>query len=394
MNIPIPALTQEGNFSRLSLLYQKIRSRSLDLTKPLEIEDFNLQAMPDVSPPKWHLAHTTWFFETLILNTLPQYQVFDPDFHYLFNSYYKGLGLYHPRTQRGLLSKPSLKKVQDYRQTVDQKILNALEKERFNTEALQLLELGLHHEEQHQELLLTDIQYNFFTNPLGPVYREDLRKPHNSQVTPLKKLNYTEGLYQIGHPDKGFSFDNEKPRHQIFLKGFSLANRLITNSEYLEFIQDKAYQQPKLWLAQAWDWIEKEKIEHPLYWQKRDGYFWQFTLEGWQALHLNTPVAFINFFEADAFARWAGSRLPTEAEWEVAASQEEINGNFLEKDYLIPLAPETNQGLSQIFGDTWEWTTSAYGPYPGFKTFAGAPQEYNGKFMINQMVLRGGSCFS
>lgn len=394
--------TDLNTFSKLSQskvlqAFRQVRETSRALCTPLKPEDCNIQSMPEVSPPKWHLAHTSWFFETFILRpTLTKaYRPFDPRFQYLFNSYYEGVGPYHPRSERGNLSRPTLNEVMDYRAYVDQAIEGLIIKKLAGDQVLSLLELGLHHEQQHQELMLMDIKHIFFCNPLRPSYQEWKPEAPISAV-PLKWQNYPEGLFKIGWEGKGFAYDNECPRHRVFVEAFRLGTRLVTNGEYLEFIQDGAYQNPLLWLSDGWDQVLRSQWTAPLYWEKSGDAWVEMTLSGQRPLDLNEPVCHVSFYEAEAFARWAERRLPTEAEWEISALSQPIQGNFFESKRLHPEpAPRQDSGFPvQLFGDVWEWTASPYVPYPGFKPAAGPVGEYNGKFMCNQMVLRGGSCLS
>lgn len=370
--------------------YQSVRRVSEQICQPLAIEDYILQAMPDVSPPKWHLAHTTWFFETfLLVPHLPSYEVFHPKFGYLFNSYYEAVGARHPRPQRGLLSRPTVEEVYCYRAYVDQAMEQFLKQVR-DSPIESLILLGLHHEQQHQELLLTDIKYNLAINPLRPAYRSTLSSPSEPVALKERWLDYPGGLYAIGHEGKDFAFDNESPRHSVYLQDYWLASRLVTNEEYLEFMQAGGYHNPEYWLAEGWATVQAEQWRSPLYWEQIEGDWWVMTLAGLRPLDESEPVCHVSFYEADAYARWADKRLPTEAEWEVAANHVELKGNFLESGRLHPTAATGSS--HQLFGDVWEWTQSAYLPYPGFHPASGAVGEYNGKFMCNQMVLRGGSC--
>jgi ergothioneine biosynthesis protein EgtB len=382
--------------TRLSLAehYQQVRQVSEQLCQPLVIEDYGIQSMPDVSPPKWHLAHTTWFFETLLLvPSLPGYKVFHPKFGYLFNSYYESIGERHPRSQRGLLSRPTVEEVYRYRAHVDQ-AMHVLLTEQAGDPTLQSLTLlGIHHEQQHQELLITDIKHILALNPLRPAYRSDLPLLDIKPVVSKEQwLDYPGGLYEMGYEEEDFAFDNEGPRHPVYLQDYWLASRVITNGEYLEFIQAKGYQKPEYWLSEGWATVQAEQWQAPLYWEQIDGAWSVMTLGGLRPLNEQEPVCHVSFYEADAFARWAGKRLPSEAEWEVAAAQVPMHGNFLESGQLHPVPAIGLTRPDQLFGDVWEWTQSAYLPYPGFQPAPGAVAEYNGKFMCNQMVLRGGSC--
>jgi ergothioneine biosynthesis protein EgtB len=372
--------------------YQQVRQISKKICQPLAIEDYTIQSMPDVSPPKWHLAHTTWFFETFVLLPhLPGYTVFDPQFGYLFNSYYEAVGARHPRHQRGILSRPTVAEVDRYREHIDRSMSTLLRSSAIeHPDLAALIILGLHHEQQHQELLLTDIKHILALNPLHPVYRDDLSPQPKSTDRTLEWLEYPGDLYHIGHQGDEFAFDNESPRHQTYLQDYKLANRLVTNGEYLEFIQADGYQESKHWLAEGWFAVQNQQWRSPLYWEQIDGEWWIMTLGGLKKLDPNQPVCHVSFYEADAYATWRGKRLPTEAEWEVATVNMAQVGNFLDGDILHP-AP-VNNSQYQFFGDVWEWTQSAYLPYPGFQIAEGAIGEYNGKFMCNQMVLRGGSC--
>lgn len=372
--------------------YQQVRQLSQFICQPLAIEDYVIQSMPDVSPPKWHLAHTTWFFETFLLCPyLPGYQVFHPQFGYLFNSYYEAVGNRHPRPQRGLLSRPTVAEIDRYRAYVDD-AMQSLFSQPLTPEVAALIELGLHHEQQHQELLLTDIKHIFSINPLRPAYRSDLAASPEASQPSEQWLDYPGGLHSIGYHGTGFAFDNESPQHSVYLQDYYLAARLVTNGEYLEFIQAGGYQQPEHWLSEGWATIQAQQWQAPLYWEQIDGQWWIMTLSGLRPLNNDEPVCHVSFYEAEAYARWAGQRLPTEAEWEVAAMPLSLQGNLLESDRWHPSPATGRTRPDQIFGDVWEWTQSAYLPYPGFQPAAGAVGEYNGKFMCNQMVLRGGSC--
>ena len=380
-------------FETLRQRYRRVRARSEAICAPLLPEDCVIQSMPDVSPPKWHLAHVTWFFETfLLLPFLPGYRTPDPGYDHLFNSYYRTHGAPFPRAQRGLLARPSLAQVSDYRRHVDQAI-DVLLADPPPTQAGEIqrrLELGLQHEQQHQELLLMDIRHIFAQNPLCPAYRGDLATPAPGDAA-LSWLEFPAGLHHLGHAGDGFAFDCERPRHRRFVESFLLASRPVNNAEYRAFIDDGGYGRCELWLADGWDLIQREGWQAPLYWRQHDGEWQEMTLGGLRPLDSSAPVCHLSFFEADAYARWAGARLPDEAEWEIAAADQPLRGNFLEQDLLQPAAA-SGAGLRQLFGDVWEWTASAYRPYPGFTPLEGSLGEYNGKFMSGQMVLRGGCC--
>ena len=376
----------------LETRYRQIRRTTEQLCEPLSPEDCQAQSMDDASPAKWHLAHTSWFFETFVLEgRLPGYRVFHPEFRVLFNSYYHSVGSQHARPQRGLLTRPVLEEVLAYRRHVDHHVLASLEAPSLLTAVpVDVIELGLHHEQQHQELLLTDVKHLFSCNPLRPAYRRDIA-PAAGVATPLAWCAYDEGLRSIGHAGAGFAFDNEGPRHRVYVPPFVLGSRLITNAEFLAFMQDGGYQRPELWLSDGWSAVAQLGWRAPQYWEQRDGMWHVMTLAGLREVGEHEPVCHVSYYEADAFARWAGARLPTEAEWEVAAAAVPIEGNFVERGLLTP-APAPPGARAQLFGDVWEWTRSAYAPFPGYQPPAGALGEYNGKFMCNQLVLRGGSC--
>jgi len=372
-----------------------VRAQTRALAAPLSAEDCAIQSMPDASPVKWHLAHTTWFFETFVLARHDaQRRPFDPAFKVLFNSYYNAVGAKHPRPQRGLLSRPSLDEVLAYRDAIDAEVMRHLSGGSFAPELLALVELGTHHEQQHQELILTDLKHMLSCNPQKPAYRKQW------PLTPVSArqvgwLAFGEGLREIGHDGDGFAFDNEGPRHRVWLDAFQMASHPVTNGDFVRFIDDGGYRRPELWLSAGWDLVNARGWEAPGYWERVGGEWHTFTLRGMAPIEAHTPVCHVSFFEADAYARWAGARLPTEAEWEVAAADAPREGNFLESGAFHPLSlrePATPGTLSQVYGDVWEWTRSDYAPYPRFKPAAGAVGEYNGKFMVNQYVLRGGSC--
>lgn len=373
----------------LARRYSDIRALSEMLAAPLSAEDQCIQSMPDASPVKWHLAHTTWFFETLLL--IPHassYQPFDPRYHYLFNSYYESLGARHPRPERGLITRPSSDQVIEYRRHVDDAMARLLDGGRtLNIDWL--CELGLQHEQQHQELILTDIKHALSCNPLLPEYSETALEPASAAPL-LSWRDYAGGIYWIGSADGGFAFDNEQPRHRVLLQPFRLASRLVTCREFLRFIEDDGYRRPEFWLSDGWSFVQSTGIGAPHYWI-HDSDRWQiFRLNGLQPLNPDEPVVHVSFYEADAYARWSGRRLPTEFEWEAAAVNEPLRGKFLNLACLHPTVAA--DGETQFYGDAWEWTRSAYEPYPGYRPWEGVASEYNGKFMCSQMVLRGGSC--
>lgn len=392
---PAPQLQARLTREQLIERFSTIREFSRFLTEPLETEDFVVQARETTSPIKWHLAHVSWFYEKFILEkVIPEYQSPHPQYNHIFNSYYLQAGTPHKRAQRGLLTRPTVEQVFEYREYVNNRIRSFLEetdKERL-VEFGPVIEIGNNHEQQHQELILTDLKYLFAQNPLKPSYRE-LKMVEGTTSQELQWITFEDGVYSIGNRGDEFCYDNEQPRHRTFVEPFQLSNRLITNEEYLEFIKDGGYRRPVLWLDDGWSKVQEQNWKAPLYWQQRDGQWFQFTLGGTKKLNLKEPVTHISYYEADAFARWRGKRLPTEAEWEVAASDLAVRGTFVEAGtfHPQPLHQNSNQ-LLQMFGDVWEWTQSAYSPYPGYKSPSGALGEYNGKFMCNQFVLRGGSC--
>ena len=374
--------------------YARVRGFTDELSRPLSPEDCLLQSMPDASPTKWHLAHTTWFFETFVLGPLGE-APFDPAYGYLFNSYYNAVGPRHARPLRGLLSRPALGEVRAYRADVDRRVLACLARvaEGEHPELCTLVELGLQHEQQHQELILTDIKHAFGASPLRPGYRARPRSCTAAGVSPLGWVEHGEGLHAVGHEGDGFAFDNERPRHRAFVHAYRLADRLVTCGEYQAFMADGGYARPELWLSDGWAAARADGWEAPLYWEKHGDGFAALTLDGLRPVEDAEPVCHVSLYEADAYARWAGARLPTEVEWEVAAAAVKRTGNFAERGALHPeAAPRDGKGVRQLFGDAWEWTASAYLPYPGFQPWEGAIGEYNGKFMSGQMVLRGGSC--
>lgn len=414
--------TKPDRVERLRDRFHQIRNFTNSLCTGLEPEDCVVQSMPDVSPTKWHLAHTTWFFETFILKKIvPGYRAEIPEYAYLFNSYYNAAGDMHRRDLRGLISRPTVSEAQRYRASIDSHIDDLLSEadEKLADEIQPILVLGIHHEQQHQELLITDIKHVFAQNPLHPVFRNGTaRSPSapkistdGSAIRRCQFVEFDEQIAEIGHEGRGFAYDNERPRHQVFVPPFALASRPVTNGEYIAFIEDKGYHRPEFWLSLGWMTVNEQRWNAPLYWTKRDGTWWNYTLSGFRPVDESELVTHISYFEADAYANWAGARLPTEFEWERAASECPIEGNFVETELFHPAAvpfaasagalaktdvsAEKAAGdlrLHRMFGDVWEWTRSAYSPYPGYRAQPGALGEYNGKFMCNQYVLRGGSC--
>jgi ergothioneine biosynthesis protein EgtB len=379
---------QADDVSRASR-FLAIRSLTEQLAQPLSAEDQTVQSMPDTSPTKWHLAHTTWFFETFVLRAhLPDYRAFDPAYDFLFNSYYEAVGPRHPRPQRGMITRPGVEEILAYRRQVTGAVAELID--RGGMARSPIVELGLHHEQQHQELLLMDAKHLLSLNPLQPVYASAAPAPATQAVAaPLGWIDFEGGLVEIGHGGAGFSFDNEGPRHRVWVEPFALSTRLVTCGEYAAFIDDGGYRRPEFWLSAGWDCVNQRGWQAPLYWQK-SGEGWQvFSLTGAQPMWPAEPVCHVSAYEAAAFAKWAGKRLPREAEWEVAAADVDLKGNTLESRLLHP-APATGDGLAQMIGDVWEWTASPYVAYAGYREPAGAIGEYNGKFMTNQMVLRGG----
>ncbi len=377
------------------------RRLTRDLAAPLSDEDQTVQSCPDASPTKWHLAHTSWFFETFVLLPhLPDYRVFDARYNYCFNSYYEAQGARQPRADRGLLTRPSSDEVRTYRTHVDHALEHLFATGKaYESHIAPLLEIGINHEQQHQELLLTDILNLFAHNPLRPAYREPPLKAPKHEARPLRWIEFSGGLYMIGHAQHSFAYDNEMPSHRVFANPFRLADRLVTNGEWLAFIKDGGYRAHHLWMSDGWAKVQDEGWQAPLYWEEKDGAWFQMTLFGLAPVDLAAPVSHVSYYEADAYARWVGKRLPTEFEWEIASSSVPVKGNMLSSNALRPL-PAANTSdmqandmtMSQMFGDVWEWTQSAYAPYPGYRPAQGALGEYNGKFMCSQQVLRGASC--
>jgi ergothioneine biosynthesis protein EgtB len=388
------AISRATAADALAQRYRAVRAATLALAEPLSAEDCALQSMPDASPTKWHLAHTSWYFETFALEpALPGYRPFEPAFRVLFNSYYNGVGPQYARPQRGLLTRPSLAEVHAYREHVDRHLLALLEDTKLDAALREVVLLGTHHEQQHQELILTDVKHLLAQNPLAPVYRESAARSARGEAAGARFAAFPGGVREMGHAGAGFAFDNEGPRHRVYLEPFALASRPVTNREFLAFVDAGGYRDPDPWLSDGWAAVQRSGWEAPLYWQRREGAWWTFTLGGLRELALDEPVTHVSFYEADAFARWSAARLPTEMEWEVAAAGAPLVGNFVESGALHPRPSAPGEsGFAQLFGDVWEWTRSAYAPYPGYASPAGALGEYNGKFMSNQIVLRGGSC--
>ena len=387
----VPRLPQTLNYASALALWERVRLQTERLCKPLAIEDYGIQPMADASPPKWHLAHTTWFFETFVLKcAVREYHVFHPAFEYLFNSYYEGVGARHPRPDRGLLSRPSVSEIYSYREHVDDAVRQLLESGP-DPEVVRRIELGVHHEQQHQELLITDLKCNFGRNPLRPTYVDRPAPSANTRMEPMSFIPHAGAMCEIGADlaHHSFCFDNELPRHRVWLAPFEIADRLVTNGEYLQFIQDGGYTTAALWLADGWSHKHGRSWTAPEYWFNEDGTWFEYTLHGAAPIHPDVPVCHVSYYEADAYARWAGARLPTEAEWETMAqaTHDFTIGTFADDDYFHP-RPQSMVSC----GDCWQWTSSSYAPYPAYEPLEGTLGEYNGKFMANQYVLRGGSC--
>jgi len=390
------SLLQEVRGAALLDRYRLARKATETLCEPLAADDYVVQPEADVSPAKWHLAHTSWFFEAFLLKPArPGYAEIDPLYHYLFNSYYHGLGEFYPRRQRGDIVRPTVEEVFHYREYVDFEMANLIERidEGEREDLAWIVTLGINHEQQHQELMLMDIKNVYWHNPIRPAYRT-VEPPLAGSAPPVRWKRFPEGLVWIGHDGAGFCYDNELPRHREFVESFELADRPVTNGEFIEFIDDGGYEQTLLWLSDGWDTVSAAGWTAPLYWEKRDGGWRQMTLTGMREVNEAEPVCHVSYYEADAYARWAEARLPTEAEWETAATGLPVDGNFVESGYFhpIPAPPAAGDAPAQLFGDVWEWTRSHYSPYPGFRPASGPFGEYNGKFMCNQMVLRGGCC--
>jgi ergothioneine biosynthesis protein EgtB len=387
---------RERSATYLSREFARVRADSMELAAPLSAEDACVQSMPDASPAKWHLAHTTWFFETFVLERFePGFKPFRAEFRVLFNSYYNNVGDRHPRPQRGMLTRPPLATIHDYRRDVDARMHRLLQDEEAAAALRHLVVLGLNHEQQHQELLLTDVKHLLSLNPLAPAYRERAAplSPRDAEPGPaLQWVDFEGGVAAVGHRGPGFAFDNECPCHDVLLQPFRLGARLVTNGDYLHFVEEGGYADARLWLSEGWDWIKQNRLAQPMYWRRDEGAWKEFTFGGLFPLEPGLPVVHVSYFEADACARWAGARLPTEQEWEHAAETCDTAGHFADDSEFHPRAASPAPGLQQMFGDAWEWTQSSYAPYPGFRIAEGAIGEYNGKFMVNQYVLRGGSC--
>ena len=374
--------------------FQQVRRQTLALTEGLSAEDMVVQSMPDASPLKWHLAHTSWFFEHFLLQPFCEnYSLFNDDYSYLFNSYYDAIGPRHARPARGLLTRPPLQDILAYRQHIEQHMVALLQRQL--PQVAELLTIGLQHEMQHQELMLTDLLHLLSANPLAPAMQQQIAKPGNTQPSAPQMLSHDGGLLQIGAPATGFSYDNEKPRHSFYLQPFKLASRPVTNCEWQQFIDDGGYQNPLLWLSDGWHCCQQQNWQAPLYWRQQQQQWLNFSLQGEHPVNPAAPVCHISYYEADAYARWAGKRLPREQEWEVIAAAQPAamaDANLLEQHIWQPTSCHNQPGLQKLFGDVWEWTQSPYAPYPGFTPAQGELAEYNGKFMANQFVLRGGSC--
>jgi ergothioneine biosynthesis protein EgtB len=386
---PVLVFPEARPIEVLTARYSRIRRVTLDICEPLQTEDFVVQSMPDTSPVKWHLAHTSWFFEQFLLKPLlTGYRAFHADFEYLFNSYYQSVGRMHERPQRGLLTRPTVDEVMRYRAHVDEHMQKLFRARPEDEKLLSVATLGVNHEQQHQELMLTDIKHLFSRNPLLPAYA--LGGASSDSAAPMHFISFDGGIHEIGASGKHFCFDNELPRHRALVEPYALADRLVTNGEYLEFIRDGGYKRPEFWLSDGCSTVQREGWTRPIYWA--ESLDREFTLRGLLPLNSGAPACHISFYEADAFARWAGARLPSEAEWELAAESLPVIGNLLSSGALHPVAAGVQPGMKQMFGDVWEWTSSPYVAYPGYQAPPGALGEYNGKFMCNQVVLRGGSC--
>ncbi len=390
-----PVLALEGTLSHLAERFQQVRNQSVELCKPLQPEDYVVQPIVDVSPPKWHLGHTSWFFENFILAAyITDYQLYNEKYNYFFNSYYESQGERINRSHRGNMTRPSVADVLAYRKYVDEQMLAFLKQYKIDTKSLaHLIEVGLQHEQQHQELLVTDLKYILGNNPLYPVYQNKIH--HSTKSRTMHFLQFGEGVYEVGYDGKAFCWDNEKSRHKVYLHDFEIADRLVTNGEYLEFMKAGGYENFEFWLMEGIEWARKLEVKAPLYWYKLDEEWYHYTLRGLEKVNPHEPVTHISYYEANAYAEWKGMRLATEFEWEAACKKLcgklSENGNFVESKTFHPTASNSAKDY-QMLGQVWEWTASAYLPYPNYPRFEGALGEYNGKFMVNQMVLRGGSC--
>ncbi|KAA5539606.1 ergothioneine biosynthesis protein EgtB [Roseiconus nitratireducens] len=389
----------DGQGEGLKQRFHRVRQDSMSITALLHAEDCVIQSMPDASPIRWHLAHTTWFFETFLLKPLAGYQPVNEAFEYLFNSYYNSVGAQFPRHRRGLLSRPTMKSVFEYRQQVDAAVIDWLSRQELTAEQREILEVGLHHEQQHQELMLTDVKHLLSCNPIFPAMFDH---PVADQASPasVEWVGFEGGVRRIGHDGNGFAYDNESPRHKVYVHPFRIQSRPVSNREYLAFIQDGGYRRPEHWLSAGWAAVQEGDWQHPLYWCRREAEWHEFTLGGLRRLDPAAPACHLSYFEADAYARWSGHRLPTEAEWEIAsqaaAPEQILKGANRFVDSGRPVHPEYDPtdtaALRELFGCLWQWTSSQYSPYPGYSAPEGALGEYNGKFMCNQFVLRGSSC--
>ncbi len=379
--------------------FAAVRAATERLCEPLEPEDYVVQSMEEASPAKWHLAHSTWFFEKFVLDEHLGCEAVDPRYNHIFNSYYRAAGTPHSRSERGMLSRPTVDEIEAYRARVDERLREAVAgRGREDGDLAKLVEVGLHHEQQHQELLVTDLMHMFAQNPLCPEVFDEPDEPDEpdkgAAVPAVSWRRFDGGVREIGYDGPGFSYDNERPRHEVVVRPFAIADRPVTCGEFIEFIEDDGYERVQLWLSDGWEAVREHGWGHPLYWTRRDGEWHRYTLSGLRPVDPAEPVCHVSYYEADAYARWAGARLPTEAEWEIASRQVELEGHFAGRGRFRPrpVGAEADRPLGQMIGSHWEWTASPYQPYPGFEEFGGNLGEYTGKFMCNQRVLRGGSC--